>query len=271
MPAVNAKKRSEAALETGSPLAIPQGAIPNLTATEALPLYEKAKRHMSEAILMGEWPPGTVLPNETALAQMFGIAVGTVRRAMSDLVAEGLLSRRRKTGTVVTGRSPHHSMRIFFQYFRLHRADGTLARSRAEVLSVDVQKASEREGEQLQIAPGAEVLKIHRIRHVDDRPVMHDRLTLAAERVPGLPREPAALPELIYIHLLERYGIRISAVREQLTADFADEEDARLLNLTLPAPILTIDEIAYDQAGIPTIIGWHRASTERHRYINEVR
>ncbi|TCR64187.1 GntR family transcriptional regulator [Bosea sp. BK604] len=271
MPAVNAKKKSSPASEAGSPLGIPSGAIPNLTATEALPLYEKAKRHMSEAILMGEWPPGTVLPNETALAQMFGIAVGTVRRAMSDLVAEGLLSRRRKTGTVVTGRSPHHSMRIFFQYFRLHRADGTLVRSRAEVLSVGLLKASERESEQLQIAPGAEVVKIHRIRHVDDRPVMHDRLVLAAERVPGLPHEPAELPELLYIHLLERYGIRISAVREQLTADFADAEDARLLNLSLPAPMLTIEEIAYDQAGAPTILGWHRASTEHHRYINEVR
>jgi GntR family transcriptional regulator len=271
MPAVNAKKRSDAAAEAGSAPGIPHGAIPNLTATEALPLYEKAKRHMSEAILMGEWPPGTVLPNETTLAQMFGIAVGTVRRAMSDLVAEGLLSRRRKTGTVVTGRSPHHSMRIFFQYFRLHRADGTLVRSRAEVLSVDIQKASERESEQLQIARGAEVLKIHRIRHVDDRPVMHDRMTLAADRVPGLPLDPKAMPELLYIHLLERYGIRISAVREQLTADLANEEDAHLLALTLPAPILTIDDTAYDQGGAPTILGRHRATTERHRYITEVR
>lgn len=271
MPAVNAKKRSDPAAAAGSPPAIAEGTIPNLTATEALPLYEKAKRHMSEAILMGEWPPGTVLPNETALAQMFGIAVGTVRRAMSDLVAEGLLSRRRKTGTVVTGRSPHHSMRIFFQYFRLHRADGTLARSRVEVLSAGIHQASAREREQLQLADDAKVLKIHRVRHVDDRPVMHDRLTLAAGRVPGLPLDPKAVPELIYIHLLERYGIRLSAVREQLTADFASEEDARLLKLALPAPILTIDEIAYDQAGIPTILGWHRATTERHRYVNEVR
>jgi GntR family transcriptional regulator len=99
----------------------------------AVPLYEVVKRHISEAIMMGRWAPGTVLPGEVALAQRFGVAVGTVRRALSDLTVEGLLTRRRKTGTVVTGRSPHHSLRSFFQYFRLHGRDGAVLRSQARV------------------------------------------------------------------------------------------------------------------------------------------
>src|SRR5438093_1135584 len=128
MKSVNSKEQAVAAAK-----AIIGSAIPNLAAGEAAPLYEQVKRHMSEAILVGEWGPGAVLPSETALSQMFGVAVGTVRRAMSDLVAEGLLSRRRKTGTVVTGRSPHHSLRFFFQYFRLHGRDGEMVRSRARM------------------------------------------------------------------------------------------------------------------------------------------
>ncbi len=67
--------------------------------------------------------------------------------------------------------------------------------------------------------------------HADGHPVMHDRLRLAEERVPGLPRDPEALPPLLYLHLLERYGIRISAVREQITADLASDEDMALLDL----------------------------------------
>ena len=102
MLAVNAKGSAAptASLTTGVEVA---ATLPNLASGGAAPLYERVKRHMSEAILVGEWAPGTVLPSETVLAKGFGIAVGTVRRAMSDLVAEGLLSRRRKTGTVVTG------------------------------------------------------------------------------------------------------------------------------------------------------------------------
>jgi GntR family transcriptional regulator len=270
MPPVNAKKATLAAAGTGNGAGASAPVLPNFGAGEAAPLYERVKRHMSEAILVGEWPPGMILPSETSLAQGFGIAVGTVRRAMSDLVAEGLLTRRRKTGTVVTGRSPHHSLRFFFQYFRLHRADGSLVHSTSQFLNVETGPATPAQAEALQIRSGG-VIKIHRIRHVDGRPVMHDKLIMAEERLPDWPRDTSSLPPLLYLHLLESYGIRISAVREQITADLASDEDIALLKLDGRTAVLTIDEVAYDQAGVPTILGWHRATTAAHTYVNEVR
>lgn len=267
---VNAKKVPPAASAAGCDAAMPAPALPNFGAGEAAPLYERVKRHMSEAILVGEWPPGMVLPSETSLAQGFGIAVGTVRRAMSDLVAEGLLTRRRKTGTVVTGRTPHHSLRFFFQYFRLHGADGSLVRSTSRFVSVEALPATPEQADSLQIRTGG-VISLHRVRDVNGRPVMHDRLVMAQERLPDWPRDTAALPPLIYLHLLERYGIRISAVREQISADLASDEDIALLQLGGRDAVLTINEVAYDQAGIPTILGWHRATTVAHVYVNEVR
>lgn len=256
-----------AVLATAS--AAPDG-LPRL-ADAGVPLYELVKRHVSEAILLGEWPPGAVLPGEVALAQSYGVAVGTVRRALTDLTAEGLLSRRRKTGTVVTGRSPHHSLRLFFQYFRLHGRDGALVRSTTKVHALTRGRATPQEADRLQLGAGANVLTIHRTRHVDGRPVMHDRMTLAAARLPDFPEAPADVPERLYLHLLERYGIRISAVREQLIADFADAADLELLALDGPAPVLVIDEIAFDQSGTPTILAQHRAVTRAHCYVNEVR
>lgn len=269
MPAVNAKNATAPASGTvsGGDVAL---MLPNLASGDSAPLYERVKRHLSESILVGEWPPGMVLPNETALAQGFGIAVGTVRRAMSDLVAEGLLARRRKTGTVVTGRTPHHSLRFFFQYFRLHRSDGSLVKSTSQFLAVETRRPTQEEAQSLRISTGG-VVSIHRIRHADGRPVMHDRLLLAEERVPDLPRQPEQLPALLYVHLLERYGIRISAVREQITADLASDEDIALLRLGGRDAVMTINEVAYDQAGAPTILGWHRATTAAHAYVNEVR
>src|ERR1700743_1397943 len=75
----------------------------------ALPLYEVVKRRISETILEGIWTAGQPLPGEVALAEEYGVAVGTVRRALADLTAEGMIARRRRTGTVVTGRMPQHS------------------------------------------------------------------------------------------------------------------------------------------------------------------
>lgn len=237
----------------------------------AVPLYEVVKRHISEAILMGRWAPGTVLPGEVALAQRFGVAVGTVRRALSDLTVEGLLTRRRKTGTVVTGRSPHHSLRSFFQFFRLHGRDGTVLRSQARVVEVEIGAPTAAERAVLCLDADGRVLRLHRIRRLDRVPVMRDRLVMDAARAPDFPLTPRKVPELLYLHLLERYGIRISAVREQVTAALADADDLRLLDLTPPAAVLVIDEVAYDQTGRPTLIGNHRARTDGHCYVNEVR
>ncbi len=237
--------------------------------TRPVPLYEQLKRQISERILLGHWAPGTILPGENQLARDFGVAVGTVRRALADLTAEGLLMRRPKTGTVVTGRSPHHSLRLFFQYFRLHGEEGDLLRSTPRVLSVGQGQITKAEQDLLQAKPGAAVIRLHRLRSVAGRAVMHQRMVLEEQRVPEFPL--SAVPELLYRYLLEQYGIRVSSIRESVLADLATEEDAELLQVKPPAPILVIEEVAYDQAGLPVVIATSRAITDRYRYMNEVR
>ncbi|GGF44393.1 GntR family transcriptional regulator [Aliidongia dinghuensis] len=249
----------------------PASSIRRLSGQAAAPLYEGVKRQISEAILLGKWPPGTVLPGEVALAQLFGVAVGTVRRALMDLTAEGLLSRRRKTGTVVTGRTPHHSLRYFFQYFRLHGLDGALVRSTARLLSITVGPATEQESTALAIEPKSPMLRLYRTRDVDGRAVMLDLFALPATRIPDFPQAPGTVPELLYLFLLERYGIRISAVREHVSAELADEEAQKWLGLEPPAAVLRIEDVSYDQSGVPTIFSIHRAVTTDHRYVNEIR
>lgn len=219
---------------------------------------------------MGRWAPGAVLPGEVALAERFGVSVGTVRRALADLVAEGLLTRRPRAGTVVTGRSPEHSLRFFFQYFRLHGADGSLQRSRAEPLSLGIEAAGADDARRLGIAEGATLVRLFRLRIAQGRPVMTDRYRFAAARVPGFPHRPEAVPELLFRHLLEAHGIRISAVREELRAETATAEDRRLLGLADRAAVLVIEATAFDQAGHPVLLTTQRASTASHRYVNEI-
>ena len=156
----------------------------------SLPLYEVVKRQITEAIMLGELQPGSVLPSEVALSQTYRVAVGTIRRALMDLTNDGLLSRRRKTGTVVTGRKPQHSLRLFFQYFRLHGLDGSLSKSVTTVTSLDHGTASAGDAQKLQIDEGSPVIVFHRVRNVDNRPIMHETLSLARSRVPYFPDRP---------------------------------------------------------------------------------
>ncbi|MCW3476060.1 GntR family transcriptional regulator [Limobrevibacterium gyesilva] len=243
------------------------GAFPELP----LPLYEHVKRRIAEAILAGTLPPGTVMPGEVALAAEYGVAVGTIRRALADLTADGMLMRRRKTGTIVTGRTPQHSLRFFFHYFRLHGADGSRLRSEPEVLSLSRSPATPQEAAPFGIDAGEDLIHLHRLRRVGGRPVMHARMMLVARRLPDFPQDAAEVPPLIYLHLLERYGIRVSAVRERVTAELATDADCTLLGLERPAALLVIDEEAYDQTGAVVIVSQHRAQTHGYSYVNEIR
>ncbi|MCF1464863.1 MULTISPECIES: GntR family transcriptional regulator [Rhizobium/Agrobacterium group] len=236
----------------------------------AIPLYEVVKRQITEAIMIGDLKAGAVLPSEVALSQTYGVAVGTIRRALMDLTNDGILSRRRKTGTIVTGRKPQHSLRLFFQYFRLHGLDGSLSKSVTKVTRLKRGHAVAGEARKLQIEERAPTVSFHRVRYVDERPIMHETLTLASDRIPDFPEKAEDIPPLFYLHLLEKHGIRISAIREQIGADLATEDDVRWLDLGQPAAVLTIDEVAYDQMAVPVLISAHRATTANHRYVNEV-
>jgi GntR family transcriptional regulator len=236
-----------------------------------VPLHERLRRELSERVLLGSWPPGSAVPGEVELAAEFDVAVGTVRRALSALVAEGMLARRPRVGTVVTGRTPEHSLRFFFRYFRLHGADGSLQHSLAVPQALWRAPATTGEAPRLGVAPGAALVHIRRVRQVAERPVMLDHYRIPQALVPGFPEDAAAVPELLFLHLLERWGLRVTAVREELRADLATADDAAALGLILPAALLVIEETGFDPAARPLLLGTHRASTEAHHYINEVR
>lgn len=242
----------------------------DLVGISAVPLYEQVKRQISELILLGTWTPATVLPGENDLAKKFGVSVGTVRRALGELTSEGLLTRRPRIGTVVTGRSPHHRLRQFFQYFRLHGADGKLLQSDVRMISASVENPTEIERQQLRLETRKtpQVLRLKRVRLIEGNPVMWDVFAMPYDLLPDFPLDD--VPARLYIYLLEEYGIRISAVRESLSAELAIEEDKTHLGFSDMRPIMQIEEVAYDPSGTP--ISWtiHRTLTEGYRYVNEV-
>ncbi|MET3792073.1 GntR family transcriptional regulator [Aquamicrobium terrae] len=211
-----------------------------------------------------------MLPAETALAQEFRVSVGTVRRALGELTAEGSLVRRRKTGTVVTGRSPKHNLRFYFHYFRLHKRTGEMQNSIPRILAVTRRTATSHEAQTLGIGAEEDVVHIHRVREVEGRPVMHEEVVIPAVLIPDFSLEKEKIPERLYPMFWHRYGIKISAIREMIEAELATEQDCRFLDLSAPAAVLVINEVAYDEQARPILMNSHRATTANDVYINEI-
>ncbi len=68
--------------------------------------YQRIKEYISDKIMSGEWPVGHRVPTEYELTKLFAVSRMTVNRAVRELTAEGLVSRNRGAGTVVTNERP---------------------------------------------------------------------------------------------------------------------------------------------------------------------
>src|SRR3990170_7880516 len=77
---------------------LPLGSI---TQDLPLPLYYQIKRELQEKIETGDLPEGSLLPTEAELQRLFGVSRTTVRQALSELAAQGLITRRPGKGTVI--------------------------------------------------------------------------------------------------------------------------------------------------------------------------
>jgi GntR family histidine utilization transcriptional repressor len=74
------------------------------------PVYDQIRRSIRDLVLNGTWPPGTAVPPEHALMEQLGASRMTVHRALVQLAREGLITRRRRSGTIVASPPASHAM-----------------------------------------------------------------------------------------------------------------------------------------------------------------
>src|SRR5690349_17865968 len=86
-----------------------------------VPLYKDVKRRLTDALTHGEWKPGEAIPAERRLAERYRISVGTVRKAIDELVAENILIRQQGRGTFV---ATHTRDREVFYFLHVVPEDG---------------------------------------------------------------------------------------------------------------------------------------------------
>ncbi|MEV4568529.1 GntR family transcriptional regulator [Nonomuraea sp. NPDC049419] len=76
-----------------------------MTHGKAQPAYATLADDLRQRIASGEYPPGGMIPSETALMQAYGVARGTVRQALAELEREGLVVSQMGRGRRVHGQA----------------------------------------------------------------------------------------------------------------------------------------------------------------------
>ncbi|MCC6223223.1 MAG: GntR family transcriptional regulator [Thermoleophilia bacterium] len=198
-----------------------------------VPLYHQLKELLRAAAL--EVAPGTLMPSEKQLMEHAGVSRATARKAVSDLVQEGVLVSERGRGTFAASRRLERDPARLAGFTEAMRLLGRATST--DVLAVEAAPASEESAERLSLEPGDPTVVFRRLRRVDGEPCMVTLTHVSATLLPGIARRD--LSGSFYEILRRDYGLTPVRGRETIVALSADRELARLLRVAVGAPILS--------------------------------
>jgi GntR family transcriptional regulator len=230
------------------------------------PLYAQVRARLIEAIAAGEWRPGEAIPSEADLARAFGVAIGTIRKAVDALVAERALVRRQGRGTFVTA---HEGSRLLFHFFHIVAGDGRKVVPQVSTVGFERDRATRQTAAALAIAPHDKVIRIRNVLSLEGRARIVDDITLPAELFPGLTEKVFVARNNTIYHLYQsRFGINVLRTDERLRAVLADDELAALIGVAPGAPLLEIRRVALTLRDRPVELRLSRVDTSEHHYHN---
>lgn len=231
-------------------------------ALDARPIYRKLADGISAAIAQSVIDSKTYLPSERVMAEKLDISRVTLRKAIDELVSEGLLVRRHGAKTTVAQRLEKTLSKLtgFSQETRARGVvPGTRWISRATVLP------SSQEALALALAPGDKVVRLLRVRLADDQAIAIERAAVPAAILPS--------GELVGESLYEAlHSLGAAPVRgmQRIRAGSLTAREAVLLGSQAGAPVLIVERRCFLEDGRPVEFTETRYLGEYYEFLTEL-
>jgi DNA-binding GntR family transcriptional regulator len=219
-----------------------------LTQASSRPLYEQLKLMLINDIESEVYRHGERLPSEMSLAEHYKISRITVRRALSELVADGYLSSQQGKGTFVNyikGQYRHLS----FGGFRDSGTDLSQKKT-SRILVKEYIEAGPTIGGYLGVEPDAKLIRLQRLMSENDKPYMIDTAFFRVDLYPGI--FDLLVENVSTFSLVNgRYGIAFARAQKSLSVVRSGLEESKLLGCVPGDPLISTSKIIYDSAGTP--------------------
>ena len=240
-----------------------------------LPKYHQIYLVLREQLAEGRFAAG--VPGEIHLMKDFGVARVTVRRALEQLVLDGLIARAPGRGTVALSPPSQRSTRP-------SRSAGTPPKQRAQltallenivnmglrtsvkVLQCEVLPASSAVARHLDLAADAPVQKAVRVRSTREGPLSHITTHVPQAFASGFGRRELAKKPILM--LLEESGVEIGRAVQNISAKLADAAVARALDVDVGCALLAVQRLVYDTQERP--VQWLQGLYRPDRYQYEM-
>jgi GntR family transcriptional regulator len=229
------------------------------SARTGIPAYARIQETIQKRIDSGELKPGDPVESERVLARGYGVSLMTARHALVSLEREGMVERKRGSGTFVAPPKIHFNKLMSFTE---QLAERSLS-SASKVICLKIVDDEQEIAARLALPAKGKLIKLERLRVGAGEPFALETCYFSAEEFGGLSR--AALERGSLFALLKReYDIEIGHADEEIDATLPDKTTAKLLAIAHEQPLLRIRQTIFSNRGKPTIyvLGLYRA--DRH-------
>jgi GntR family transcriptional regulator len=228
------------------------------------PRYHQVYVALRGWIADGTYPPGARLPAEPELCRAFGVSRITLRRAVGELVEQGVLVRRQGSGTFVGEPSAARSLRPDLRELS-RRVAGLGASTAVRSLRIDWLAPDAETCAALELPPTARVQRSSRVRLRDG--ISIGFITVWLPEAIGLRLGRAELRRSTVLESLERAGFRAAAAEQTIGAELAGLELARELGVAAGTPVVRVERVVRGDDGRPIerVLALWRADAYEYR------
>ncbi len=207
------------------------------------PLYVQIQEYIAELILSGKLPPESKLQSEREYSEELGVSRMTVRKALTELVSEGLLERRHGSGTYVARPRVTYESHELINNLKAMR-DRNLATA-SQLLEFCEVVASRRLAELLEVEIGHPLYRVVILRFANRVPVILEHAYFPCSRCPNL--EDWDLEKTpIFDLLVGVYGVNLSRISQAIEAVAANDAIAQQLRVEEGYPLLMLSRVFYN-------------------------
>ena len=223
------------------------------------PAYKKIQNVIRRRIEGGQLKIGDSVDSERELARIHSVSLMTARHALAGLEREGVVERRRGSGTFVAPPKIHFNK--LMSYTEHMSSRGLSPRSR--VLAAKLIEHQTEIAARLSLPATSSLVKIDRLRLTGEEPFAFETCYLPAPEFEDLLSAPLGKSSL-FATLQHDFGVELAYADEEVDATAADAHNADLLSVPRGAPLLRIRQVIYSTTGKAVIYGVGFYRSERH-------
>lgn len=230
------------------------------------PRYKQLCRHIGALVSTGDLMAEDQLPSEREIAEIAGVSRVTVRKAIGELVKEGVIEQRQGAGSFIRGNGEkfEQSLSSLVSFTENLQARGIASSS--QVLLTGLFRPTPTEAMVLGLSAHHQVSRVHRLRSGDGVPMALEYSSLPEDVLPRPDKIDLSLYEL-----LRARGKAPTRAMQRVTAVNASGPVAEHLGLMEGAAVLQIERTGYLASGRPIEFTSGLYRSDIYDFVSELR